>query len=34
MNDPWSNVIERYPVGGACRARSSAWTDYGAFCRA
>ena len=31
MNDPWSNVIERYPVGARFKGRVTNITDYGAF---
>ncbi|HEX7019178.1 MAG TPA: 30S ribosomal protein S1, partial [Gemmatimonadaceae bacterium] len=31
MNDPWSNVIERYPVGARLSGRVVSLTDYGAF---
>ena len=31
MNDPWSNVIERYPVGARMSGKVVSLTDYGAF---
>ena len=31
MNDPWSNVIERYPVGARLSGKVVSLTDYGAF---
>ena len=31
MNDPWSNVIERYPVGARLTGKVVSLTDYGAF---
>src|SRR5688500_11097916 len=31
MNDPWSNVIERYPVGARMGGKVVSLTDYGAF---
>jgi small subunit ribosomal protein S1 len=31
MNDPWSNVIERYPVGARVSGKVVSLTDYGAF---
>src|SRR5687767_9745292 len=31
MNDPWSNVIERYPVGDRVSGKVVSLTDYGAF---
>src|SRR5437868_2593568 len=31
MNDPWSNVIERYPVGIRVSGKVVSLTDYGAF---
>jgi len=31
MNDPWSNVIERYPVGARMTGKVVSLTDYGAF---
>ncbi len=31
MNDPWSNVIERYPVGARVSGKAVSLTDYGAF---
>src|SRR5258708_7354521 len=31
MNDPWSNVIERYPVGAGLSGKVVSLTDYGAF---
>src|SRR6187455_2945186 len=30
-NDPWSNVIERYPVGARLSGKVVSLTDYGAF---
>ena len=30
-NDPWSNVIERYPVGARMGGKVVSLTDYGAF---
>ena len=30
-NDPWSNVIERYPVGARMSGKVVSLTDYGAF---
>src|SRR6187399_2417452 len=30
-NDPWSNVIERYPVGARVSGKVVSLTDYGAF---
>ena len=31
MNDPWSNVIDRYPVGARVSGKVVSLTDYGAF---
>jgi small subunit ribosomal protein S1 len=31
MSDPWSNVIERYPVGARMSGKVVSLTDYGAF---
>ncbi|HEX5475936.1 MAG TPA: 30S ribosomal protein S1 [Vicinamibacterales bacterium] len=31
MNDPWSNVIDRYPVGARLTGKVVSLTDYGAF---
>src|SRR6476659_1027801 len=31
MNEPWSNVIERYPVGARMSGKVVSLTDYGAF---
>src|SRR5262247_525917 len=31
MNDPWSNVIDRYPVGARMSGKVVSLTDYGAF---
>ena len=31
INDPWSNVIERYPVGARLSGKVVSLTDYGAF---
>ena len=31
MTDPWSNVIERYPVGARVSGKVVSLTDYGAF---
>jgi small subunit ribosomal protein S1 len=31
INDPWSNVIERYPVGARMSGKVVSLTDYGAF---
>jgi small subunit ribosomal protein S1 len=31
MTDPWSNVIERYPVGARMSGKVVSLTDYGAF---
>jgi small subunit ribosomal protein S1 len=31
VNDPWSNVSERYPVGARMGGKVVSLTDYGAF---